>query len=104
MVKKEVTPEIKYEHEDFHDHPIPLSQMAQKIPSLLDRDCLSSGNLFMCFDCKAFILTILFTLTRTGRKRVMFADEIERPANRIDFSQFKAKSPRIEFKKLWDSK
>ena len=30
------TPEGECEHEDFHDHPVPLNQMAQKIPSLLD--------------------------------------------------------------------
>ena len=46
----------------------------------------------------------MYAVSRQGRKRVKFADEIERPANRLDFAQWKAESPRIEFKKLWDSK
>ena len=46
----------------------------------------------------------LYTVNRQGKKRVMFADEVERPANRLDFAPTAAKSPRIEFKKLWDSK
>jgi hypothetical protein len=33
---KPFTPEGKCDHEDFDDHPIPLNQMAQKIPRLLD--------------------------------------------------------------------
>jgi hypothetical protein len=48
VVKKEVAPEVISEHEDYHDHVIPLSQMAQKIPSLIDIEPpTSSGNLFM---------------------------------------------------------
>ena len=41
------TPESESEHEDFHDHPIPLNQMAQKIPRLLDIEINPSslGNL-----------------------------------------------------------
>lgn len=100
---KPITPEGKVDHEDFDDHPIPSNQMAQKIPSLLDIPC-QSGNLLMCFKCNAFSLTMLFAFTGTGRKRVLCADEDERPANRLDFSKVESKSPRIEFKKLWDSK
>ena len=46
-VSKPFTPEGKCEHEDFHDHAIPLSQMAQKIPTLVDLEIKpsSSGNL-----------------------------------------------------------
>jgi hypothetical protein len=51
-----------------------------------------------------FQVTMLFAVTPNGTKRVMVADVVERPANRLDFAQFKAKTPRIEFKKLWDSK
>ena len=41
------TPESESEHEDFHDHSIPSSQMAQKIPRLLDIEINPSslGNL-----------------------------------------------------------
>ena len=35
-VSKPFTADGKCEHEDFHDHAIPLNQMAQKIPRLLD--------------------------------------------------------------------
>jgi len=106
VVKKEVAPEVISEHEDYHDHVIPLSQMAQKIPSLIDIEPpTSSGNLFMWYNLMLlFQVTMLFAVTPNGTKRVMVADVVERPANRLDFAQFKAKTPRIEFKKLWDSK
>ena len=44
------TPIDKGDHEDFHDHPIPLNQMAQKIPSLLDLviQPSPSGNQYIC--------------------------------------------------------
>ena len=46
-VSKPFTPEGKCEHEDYHDHAIPLNQMAQKIPSLLELELppSSTGNL-----------------------------------------------------------
>ena len=46
----------------------------------------------------------MYAVSRQGRKRVKFADEIERPANRLDFTTPKTTSPRIAFKPLWDSK
>ena len=48
------------------------------------------------------INVVLFTVKRRSRKRVTFTDEVERPPNRLDFSEFKRS--RIAFKPLWDSK
>ena len=49
LIPSPFTPEGECEHEDFHDHAIPLNQMAQKIPRLLDLELpeSSSGNIYL---------------------------------------------------------